>query len=260
MRRGVIHIPILRTKRLTVQLRELSMLDAIALASTPDGAHEAATSRFLAAAIERTEGGTPDPDDWTVQERTLAVTHYLASTLDDGPDFALDGVDEARYSHYLAGELDYPGDSVSVGEVAGTAWTARQLTGRMAGAIERTQGEMPEISGKAHWMFGRLAAQLVANDDPWPDSGDIDQVLMERMRKMLARPESEVILLQSAWLDANRRLAHLFEVDADADGLLVRPRSDLEGAADRPPARFPAGSCLSPIARGLGRSATADRA
>lgn len=255
----MIHIPVLRTQRLTVHLRELSMLDAIALAACQDDAQEAATSQFLAAAIERREGATPDPDDWTVQERMLTLTHYLAATLDDGPDFALDGASDARYAHYLHGERDYPGERTPAGTLDGTTWTVRQLTGRLAGAIERTHGELAGITGRTHWLIGRMAAQLVSEADPWPAEGDLDQVLLERMRSLVSRPESEFIQLQAAWLDACRRLDHLFVLDADDHGLLVLPRADQEGAADRPPARFPVGTCLSPVAKGLGRAVAADR-
>lgn len=254
----MIHLPVLRTKRLAVQLRELSILDAITLAAIPETAREAAVSHFLQAAVASSDGQCADLDDWTVQERTLAVAHYMASTLDDGPDFSLDEAGEVRYSHYLAGERDYPGASVPAGEIAGHRWQAGHLTGRLAGAIERLQGEIPELDGRTHWLIGRMAAQLSQDSDPPLDhtQDDLDARLLERMRRLMGLAESDFIRLQVAWLDAKAQLDHLFYLDADATGLLVLP---LPGVADMPPARFPARACVTSLAHGLGRTAAADR-
>jgi len=241
----MIHFPVLRTKRLIVQLKELPMIDAIAIAAIPEHMNEASTSRLLRAAVEASSGAVTDPLDWTVQERTMVVCHYMASTMDDGPDFALDQQGEVRYSHYLVADMDYAAETVPVGEIEGDTWSARHLTGRFAEAIERVSGEIEGVDARAHWLVGRMAAQLVPNDDPVAIDGDIDAALMARMRILLAYPESVFVRLQNGFFTAIQALDHLFLIDTDDSGIVIQPR---EATAKKPPARFPASTCITPLA------------
>lgn len=245
----MIHFPVLRTKRLTVQLQELTMLQSIELAAVPEHANEEATERFLRAAIKESTGAVIDPADWTVQERTMAVAHYMASTMDDGPDFALDRAGKVRYSDYLIADQDYQGASVPVGDIEGDSWAAHHLTGRLAGAIERISGEIKGIEHGTHWIIGRMAAQLVPNAEALPTDGDIDAALIQRMKIILSYPESVFVQLQEGFYRASAGLEHLFLFSTDSDGLLIQPR---EAGADKPPARFPARACITPLALGLG--------
>lgn len=246
----MINFPVMRTKRLTVQLKELSMLDAIGLASIPQHMGEEATTVFLKAAVAEVKG-IEDPAQWTVQERTLAVCHYMASTLDDGPDFAL-AEGASHYSDYLMGDKDYGLEQVEIGEVEGDSWVVRHLTGAMAGAIERLQGEVPGITGRTHWQIGTMAAQMVPNGDAGDpgNEGEFDAFLLERMRVIANFPESVFVRLASAFEDANAQLAHLFNMAIDDDGFIALPRED--SAAGKPPARFPVGACITELARFLG--------
>ncbi len=244
----MIHFPVLRTRRLTVRMKELAMIDAIALAAIPPHLNEEATTAFLRAAVDDVQG-VESPEDWTVQERTMAVCHYMASTLDDGPDFTL-ASGKARFSDYLLGEQDYPGDSAEVGTLEGDRWEVRHLTGALAGAIERLQGELAGVSGHAHWRIGRMAAQMIPNGNAVPSSGDVDAALIERMRVIAGYPESVFVQLLDAFERGRTELDHLFLVDADEHGLIALPRED--SAAEKPPARFPVGTCITDLARYLG--------
>lgn len=246
----MINFPALRTKRITARLKELSMLDAIALASLPEHLGEEATTFFLRAALAEASG-IADPAQWTVQERTLAVCHYMASTFDDGPDFSLDG-QKSRYSDYLVGEKDYALDGIDVGEVEGDKWSVRHLTGAMAGAIERLQGEIPGIAGRTHWQIGLMAAQLVPNGDSGDQlsDGEFDAFLLKRMQVIAGFPESVFTVLLERYEHGNRELEHLFRISFDDNGLLVLPREG--SAAELPPARFPARSCITSLAHFLG--------
>lgn len=244
----MIHFPVLRTRRLTVRLRELPMADAISLAAIPDHLNEEATTAFLRAAVEDAQG-VENPDEWTAQERTMVICHYMASTLDDGPDFSLEG-GGARFSDYLMGDADYPGDSVDMGSLEGDKFEVRHLVGALSGSIERLQGELPGLSGQAHWLIGRMAAQLVINGNAVPVTGDIDAGLLERMQVISRYPESVFVELLAHFEPALRKLDHLFVLGADDHGLMALPR---EGrAAEKPPARFPVGSCVTSLARDLG--------
>lgn len=245
-----IYFPPLRTKRLRVQLRELTIGESLKLAAMPPDKPEANCTAFLRFAAADTTG-VPDPAQWTVAERLLVVCQYMAATLDDGPDFAVG--DAAHYSDYLNGERDIEPDAVLVGEVGGDVWRARHLTGGMAEAIERLDGEQSGVSGRLHWLYGAMAAQLVREGEeaPTPEDGEgaYDEWLLARMATLLAYPDSDAELLMGLFLTAREQMQHLFQIEFAQDGIVVMPKG---GAATLPPARFPAHSCLSEFARQMG--------
>ena len=49
----MIHFPVLRTRRLTIQLRELTLGEALAIASIPSDQDQAATTAMLRACVQR---------------------------------------------------------------------------------------------------------------------------------------------------------------------------------------------------------------
>ena len=244
-----IYFPALRTKRLRVQLRELTIGESLQLVAMPPDKPEATCTAFLRRAGAETDG-VPDPRRWTVPERMLAVCQYMAATLEDGPDFA---VGAGRYSDYLNGERDIGDELVVVGEVGGDVWKARHLTGGMAEAIERLSGELAGIEGRLHWLYGAMAAQLVreGEDVPEPEDGEgaYDEWLLARMATLLAYPDSDAELMMGLFLSAREQMQHLFRVDFAPDGIVAMPKG---GAATLPPARFPAASCVSEFARQMG--------
>lgn len=247
----MINFPTLRTRRLTVQLRELSIGESIAIASMPTHLEEASCTAFLRRAVA-TAKGIEDPAHWTIQERMLAVCHYLASVSEDGPDFALG---EGRYSDYLDGSADISTAviSVDVGEVGDDAWKVRHLTGSMAESIERMAGEVEGVSGRLHWLLGGMAAQMVRAGESVPDATDgegaFDEFLIGRMRVMAGFPESDFAELMSRYMDGREKLHHLFKIEFAQDGLVAMPKGG--AASDLPPARFPVRTCLSGVAREL---------
>lgn len=260
----MIHFPPLRMHRMTVQLKELSIGESIAIAAMPPHLEQAECTAFLRGAVERVDGPEQlkDPADWTVQERIFAVGHYMAATTEDGPDFALG---RGHYSDYLnvsgqAEEPDAPTEPVPIGEAGGDQWRIRSLTGRMAEAIERLQGEVKDARGEAlpvkfHWILGAMAAQLVRpGETTGPEGmseGDYDKRLAERMRIFLAFPETDFTALAALFFNGIRRIAHFFDIEFTREGIVVLPK---EGAAgDLPPARFPVRASISPFAAGMGR-------
>lgn len=252
----MIHFPPLRTRRLTVQLRELPIAESIAVASIPSHLDEASCTAFLRGAIESVSG-ISDPAQWTVQERTLAVCHYLACTLEDGPDFP---VGDGKFSDYLDGAADEQAAeaSVEVGELDGDVWTLRHLTGAMAESIERLAGEIEGVGERLrlHWLVGAMACQLVRAGESVPDASDgegaFDDFLRHRMSVLMAFPESAFAALMGMFLQGRGRLHHLFRVEfADDGGLIAMPKGG--AAAGLPPARFPVHTCLSQLARDLCR-------
>lgn len=247
----MLHFPVLRTRRLTVQLRELSIGESISIAAMPAHLEEASCTAFLRRAVESAKG-IADPAHWTVQERMLMVCHYLAAVSDDGPDFALG---EGCYSDYLDGGADISTSihHVDVGDVGGDTWHVRHMTGAMAESIERTAGEVAGISGRLHWLLGGMAAQMVRASETVPDAsegeGAFDEFLVDRMRVMSGFPESDFSVLMSRYATGREKLHHLFGVEFTADGLVALPKGG--AARDLPPARFPVRSCISQMARDL---------
>lgn len=247
----MIHIPKFRTRRITATLRELSIGESIKIASIPAHLEEACCTAFLRCAIESATG-VEDPANWTVQERIFGIAHYLASTAEDGPDFSLG---DGRYSDYLDGASDIPTAvaSVEIGEVGGDVWHIRHLTGAMAESIERMTGEVEGISGRLHWLLGGMACQMVRAGESAPDASDgegaFDEFLVGRMRVMAAFPESDFANLMTKYMEGRNKLHHLFRIEFTSDGIVAMPKGG--AASDLPPARFPAHTCLSGMAREL---------
>jgi hypothetical protein len=246
------HFPPLRTRRITAQLQALSIGDAITVASMPAHMAEAECTAFLTYAIKEAAGDLTNPADWTVQERALAVAHYLAVVADDGPDFSLS--DQSRYSDYLDGEADISLalKQVPVGELDGDHWEMRHLTGGMAEAIERLAGEVEQLKNlepRLHWIVGSMAAQLVRVNETIPDlatDGIYDEWLLERMKILMAFPEDDFTQLMAAYQQGREKLHHLFAYDFSDEGIVILPKKG--GADSVSSARFPISACLSKLA------------
>lgn len=235
------HFPSLRTRRLTVQLKELTIGDGIKLAAMPDHLHESATTAFLRCAIDLAQG-IEDPLHWTVQERIFAVGHYLAAVSEDGPDFALGN---GRYTDYLDGSSDTYIDAAELGEIAGDFWTVTPLTGALAESIERMTREF-DLPGRLCWLIGGMAAQLHVKGQAIPEfasDSQRDEWLLGRMRVFNNYPETDFEHLVSAYYAGLDALHHLFTLQFGDKGIVVLPRDGAEGGL--PPARFPVSACLS---------------
>ena len=248
-----IHIPDIRTKRLHVRLRQLTIADSLALAAMPVQSEQATQSEFFRRTATVVSGES-NPELWTVQERTAVVCLYLAAVLDDNPDFAV-GDGGAKLSDYLEFERDIPdAETIPVGDIGGDAWAVRHLTGGMAEAIERLEGELPGIRGRAYWSIGSMAAQMVRPGDDAP-TNSTDEWLLARMRVLSQYPESDAVAMAVALHTGRAQLHHLMRYDFAMDGgIVAMPK---EGAGAYPPARFRVYAGLSEWARGMvGQSGT----
>ncbi|MFA5920143.1 MAG: hypothetical protein WC856_02480 [Methylococcaceae bacterium] len=245
------YFPPLRTRRLTVQLRELSIGESIKLAAVPVHLTEAACSLLLKYAVE-TVSGIEDSANWTVQERILVTAHYLSVVATDGPDFSLG---QGKYLDYLDGSLDIDKDfkPLELGSVGGDEWSLTHLTGRMAEAIERLSGELADMPPRLHWLIGGMAAQLIIKGEVLPDldaDGSYDEWLLARMKVLAAFPESDFEQLIMFYQVGREQLQHLFKIDFNDDGVIALPK---EAGSELPPARFPARSCCGRLALELGQ-------
>lgn len=248
----MIHFPKLQTKRLTIELQELTFAQSLELAAMPTHQFEAAITKFLNFTIKSVKG-VESPVLWTVQERMFAVAHYLACTLEEGnPDFSL-GV--GSYFDYLDKESESAAvASVEIGDLGDDVWELHQLTGEFAESIERLEGQV--LTDRNHWLFGGMAAQLRIKGEKLPDFSsdeELDNWLLERIRTFIAYPDSDLESLFIAYRINSEKLKHLFAIDFDGYGIVALP---MEAQGELPAARFPVSKCLSRTAREFGRIAT----
>ncbi len=254
----MIHFSELRMRRMTVQLRELSIKESVEIAAIPSDFDQSSCTTFLRYAVSSTKSNVAeldlsDPAKWTVQERMMAVCHYLAPTTESGPDFA---VGNGKYSDYLnIGQNDsaaFLSDPVDVGNVGGDLWFIKHLTGEMAQSIERLNGEIQGVSGRLHWILGGMAAQLYrkSDDSATEDQGDIDQMLLQKMNVFSAFSESDFMELMSLYYAAREKLNHIFVIDFSDDGIVALPREGGD-ASNLHPARFPSHTCITRFTQNL---------
>lgn len=250
----MIHFSRLLSPRLDVQLRELTIGEAVSLAAIPPAQHERATSALLRAAVLHAGGSHPDPARWTVQERMLVQAHYIACVSESGGNFEVGG---GRFLDFLDSAADHGPEDVEVGQACGSTWRMKQLTGAEAEAIEVI------AASRFDWLLGDMAARLRVQDPeepPVPDPHKAPHSYEEWLRAQIgvikAMPESEfaqVFALYRAGLGA---LHHLFTLEFDAQGHMVMPRPAPEGKEGGgqalAPARFPVAACITEVASILG--------
>lgn len=255
----MINFPPFRSTRLDVQLRELSVREAIDLAATPLDKHEAGLSAMLAMVVKEARGAHANPGRWTVQERMAVLCHYLACTSEGGGNFPVG--DDAQLLDYLLPAVDYPGPAVEGLMAVGESWTVRQLTGDEAVALEGV------CASETDWMFADMAGRLRSVGEPdSPDATDAPGAyadwLAERKTVFEAMPESEFWELRMAYMEGLGKLRHLFDLAFDDEGHLALPSGrEVEGGGESlAPARFCMAAAVSRPARILGaRSAGAGR-
>lgn len=262
----MIFFPVLRTKRLTVKFKELTVGQSISLAKMPSHLREAECTAFLRMAVESVEQGPKDPSDWTVQERIFAVCHYIAATRQGEPDFSVG--ESGRFSDYFDGSKDLYNRTVFENpqfliESGKDRWHLRPLTGKMSESVERLLGEVKFQNGevipaKLHWLLGLMSAQMTM---PEVDKGELqteaelDEFLLKRMTVFLAYPESEFMKLVAAYLAGRENFAQFFDISTNEEGIVCLPKEKEAGGNDLilPPAQFPSSACLSEFAREMGR-------
>lgn len=220
-------ISTLRAGRLVADFRELSIANSIKILGIP--AHEAGISEFLKAIVTQSSVAL---DKLTVAERTMMTCHYIGHFSSENADFP---VGENRLSDYIMFDSEYSDPSLSI-TLEGDTWSAQQLLGIHAEAIERLEGQF-EVENRLHWQAGLIACQLRLDSDPeHPD----DEWIIKRMQMLLDKPERFFYELLDFLLAATVEMAHLFKIwiSPEGSGLSAYPPTE-EGEAGIAPARFP---------------------
>ncbi|SEN72847.1 hypothetical protein [Nitrosomonas marina] len=259
----MLNIQPLRLRRMTLQMRELTIGESIAIASSPPHLEEALCTTFLnstKAGVQSTIEGMDNPQNWTVQERIMAVCHYLSVTSDTGPDFQLEG--GAHLTDYLDASKDaaLKDESISLGELHQDKWHIRHLTGAMAESIERLIGQIDGIDGRLHWILGGMACQLFCDSetkselgampDPVQHANDFDAFILEKIKIITAYPESVFEQLMFMYMEGRGRMHHLFITDFSHEGIVVLsvPKEGEGVAENLSSARFPVRRCIARVA------------
>lgn len=246
----MILFPHLRTRRIAVRLRELTLGEAIAVCKLPAERHELTTTeflRFVASAAEAPQDRyLTDPRLWTVEERTLLVCHYLSQTTEDGPDFSVG--QGATLSDYAVFDADLSQDRIELGTVAGKPMAMRPMIGIQAEILERA------CTNRGEWLIGAMACQMLPTDEAEPRWSELSDIQMlewvgAKSDAIRALPESDFEALLLAYSAGARALHHFFTLSFDDHGIVCEPNAGEAGHQN--PARFLAISCVSGAARQL---------
>lgn len=235
----------LRTKRLTIQLKEMTIGDALYLLKLPEKDHEAATTEFLRRVIDKAGGKSGqviDPGMMTVQERGYLVAHYLAHTLDT-PDFAIGA---GTFSNYILDGASEPVD-VELGEFGGDKWHYRPIIGRHAESIERLISWDRINPGLDGWLIGSMACAMTTEAANEPDiealpDEHLDTLIQTKYEMIAGMPDSDFHILASMFFHAVSKSQHLLKLVITANGFSF---DAVSGGAGLAPARFPVDTTIS---------------
>ena len=160
-------------------------------------------------------------DKWTVQERIVALFHYI--TAQEKGDWQL--VDNGSVTDYLI-EQDYP-ETPYIFQDDGDLFHIVPLTGEYVEAIERATD-----STRGKWILAAMAATIRAENDDF--DGIPDERISENMTRLLALPESVFNRFLAHFQAAQIHLAHCVNIDFHDDGIILLPK----GGTGLPPVRF----------------------
>lgn len=244
----------IRTRRLSVQLRELTAAEIITLLSIPASRPEYQTTEFLKKAADQAKsparGFVTDPRLMTVQERLRLCAHYIGHTGEDGGNFK---IGDARVSDYTIISEEWDGSPLDLTEAAGYQLAMLPLLGWQAEGLERI------CQNSGEWHAGAMACQMLKGDETLPDPSTMSDLqifdwINKRLLDTLALPESEFLQLLDLWSLGDAKLTHYYRISFQDDGIIVMPTDEAierSGAAGVAPARFPFDSCISGITKSL---------
>lgn len=232
----------LRTRRLNVKLKELSIGDTMYLCKLPGHLNEAGITSLLERIVEPEDKPARDQVTdirlWTVQERALVVGHYLAHT-EENADFAVGKT--GKYSDYLNMEKQTVAASINLGTVAGDKWIIKPLLGMHAESIERLIDSERIDAGQEGWWLGAMAAMMKLESGADQLEAALDDALEQKVKILKGYPTSEFMALLHAWFDGVSKLDHFFSLSFLNDGIAW----EVPGL---PPARFQFTSAINEAA------------
>lgn len=239
------YITPLRTKRLSVDMRELTIDAAEMLCDMPVEREQAGTTALLRAIMVPQDrplpGQVSDPRLWSVQERMFVMSHYLAHTIEAGnPNFS---VGDGNYSDYILDGTDFI-DVVHLGNVGGNEVVMRPLLGFQAEAIEDLVLSGVLRENRLSWWVCAMACQIHQPDEAPPmnlSDADYREYVLARALDLRQATESEFEGAIRAFLAGTKQLDHFFSLIFTNTALAAEP---VAGGPDLHPARFPVRSAI----------------
>lgn len=239
------YIPPIDTKRLSIELAELTIEDAEKLCEIP-AVYEQRTASELLSRITRSSdraSAVADPRMWSVNERMYVIACYMAAVREDGPDFP---IGKGHFSDYLLASTDYVAEVEF--EYAGKKLIYSPLLGYQAEIIETLIADGTYKKTSFSWWCGAMAACVRGEDEQpleYVDNGSYEKALVERITGIRKLSESEFIGLFDGYLIASQRAAHFVYAITSSHGVLAAQVSDrAEGVPELAPARFPSHTAI----------------
>lgn len=253
----MIKFPLKRTRRLCVELRELTLEESASVCRIPSDRPEMATTTFLRAAADKAtrpnDRYVSDPRLMTVEERALLVAHYIGTMSPSGLyDFPIGGA--AHLSDYLLIDQDLIETEIVAGQAAGDVWLLSPLLGLHAELLEQS------CTSQMDWIVGTIACQMRKQTDSAPslqEMGDVEAHgwLADRMQAFRGLPESEFEEVFALYCGQRGRIRHFFIPQigripgkAERFGIVFMPTEHAEAGVDYP-ATFHAVSAISGTTR-----------
>ncbi len=217
----------------TVQMRELTVGESLALAKVPERLQEARITKFLGTAI----GDEETARKLTVQERYYLLVQYLA-VQEDNP-LAMN----VNYGLYLLPRVTEWRESVA--GIAAPVW--RQLRGHHVELLELL------CENVADWVTCAMAVQCdlagwaaLPGDDA--TQTELSEAVRARFTALQDLPGSEFEALAAEWSAACMAMSRFMRTGYDNKGITILP---VNGGADDAPARFRPSTAFGRVIREL---------
>lgn len=228
------------TPRITAEMQPLTLGQAIELCEIPDCFNEESISRALKHIVKVSNIPL---ENWTVQERYLAIGHYIAAQEKGDWEIA----DGALYSHYLLDNLTPEVEEfkfkIHDDNDETVNYKMSSLTGNMIEAVERFILSLTGKDGakKGDWVLACMAIQIQEDSenalklDELDDKTVLDEVIKQNYDRLLQTDEPFFNQLLSHYLIGLHAMAHCVKIAFLDDGLIVLPVAEEAG---NKPARF----------------------
>jgi hypothetical protein len=229
------------THRLTLQLKELTIDDAIYICNLPTSREEFCRTETLRRIVSESStsiiGDAVDPLLWTAQERASVIAHYLTHTAEVGnPDFAIG--EKNRYSDYILDGRDDHARVIDLGEYQGDHWFLHPLLGRGAECIERLIDSGQITAGRIGWFLGAMGCMMVRDADEdttaWPEA-QYEEYVLRRVNAFKAIAQSDFNPLFNIFWRGLKAQDHLLRLSFQDWGVSFDPAPEV---LDQSPARF----------------------
>lgn len=235
----------IRTKGMQIELKELSIGDAVDICQISSKLREFGTSQTIRAICK----DDINPLLLTVQERAFIIAQYIAQTNGVSADFAIG--ENGKYSDYLYYDVQECKERKEVGIFNGKKLYAMPILGVHVESIERLISQGVLESALSSWVFALMVCMFMFEDE-FDDENDfsqmndaqVDEYITKGVINLTGMPESQFIVLADLFAIGIELTNHLFKVLVIEDGIVFsRAREGVD--VEIPPCRFQFKSVLS---------------